>query len=204
MFKNALFILVIYCILWTFSIRSCLLSLMEQGTIKFSVNELTQEVTVDGYPELSGRKGICGGDGMAFFFGKGWGNQEVIVANMTTGKIRKISTEQGILLVDDKDINFDLIEYKCKNGYLNAKNKRVKYSGVNRWDGFKNGLCAISWMLYPEGRYFEDSDGFGGEDNDEEVVYAIMNTDLEFVIPFRPFQDIKSDLELYRQIGFLR
>lgn len=177
---------------------------MEQDIIKFNVNEITQEVTVDGYPELNGRKGISGGDGMAFFFGKGWDNQEVIVVNMKTCKIRKISTEEGTLLVDDKDISFELIECKCKNGYLNAKNKRVKYSGINRWDGFKNGLCAISWMLYPEGRYFEDSDGFGAEDNDEEVVYAIMNMELEFVIPFRPFQDIKSDLDLLREMNFLR
>lgn len=176
---------------------------MEQENIKFIVNEETQRVTVEGYPDLQGRMGLCAGDGMAFFFGKGSGNQETFVANMTTGKIRKLSTEGGTLLVDDKDINLELIKLKCKHGYYNASHKIVDYAGLNRWDGFKNGLCAISWMLFLEGRYFEDSDGFGGEDNDEEEVYAIMNTDLEFIIPFRPFDNISSELNYLREISLL-
>ena len=48
---------------------------MEQKSMKFFVNDETGKVTVEGYPELEGREGVCGGDGMAFFFGKGLGNQ---------------------------------------------------------------------------------------------------------------------------------
>ena len=60
---------------------------------------------------------------------------------------------------------------------------------------FKDGLCAISWTLYPDGRYFADEDGFGMEDNDEEEVYAIMNTDLNIVEPFRPIKDVRAYLK---------
>ena len=35
---------------------------------------------------------------------------------------------------------------------------------------------------------------FGGEDNDEEEIYCIINTDLDIVVPFRPMNDVKEEL----------
>lgn len=120
------------------------------------------------------------------------------LANTLTGKIRKLSTTEGGLLVDDDDIDYDLIAKECKNGIGNARAKAIRYAGINRWDGFKDGLCAISWMLYPDGRYFADSDGFGMEDNDEEEVYAIIDTNLVIVEPFRPIKDVANYLKELR------
>ena len=136
---------------------------------------------------------------MAIFFGKGWRNYELYIANTLTGKIRKLSTIDGELLVDDDDIDYDAIVKLCENGLHNARNKEIRYAGINRWDGFKDGLCAISWMLYPDGRYFADSDGFGMEDNDEEEVYAIIDTDLNIVEPFRPIKDVAAYLNEIRK-----
>lgn len=153
---------------------------------------------VSGFPELEGREGCYLGEGMAMFWGKEWRNYESFVANMNTCEIRKLSTEGGTMLVDDREIDLDLIEKKCPHGYRNAKDKVLKYGGVNRYGGFEKGVCAISWMLYPEGRYFADSDGFGGEDNEEECVYAIMDTHLDFIVPFRPVDNIEKLLEEVR------
>ncbi len=61
--------------------------------IKFEIKD--NEVTVHGYLELEGRKGILAGDGIAFFFGEGWCNYELYVANTLTGKIRKLSIVHG-------------------------------------------------------------------------------------------------------------
>ena len=170
---------------------------MEQETIRFERQD--NDVFVYGYPELKNRKGILAGEGMAFFFGEGWRNYELHIANTFTGKIRKLSTTEGELLVDDDDIDYDLIAKKCENGICNARAKALRYAGINRWDGFKDGLCAISWMLYPDGRYFADSDGFGMEDNDEEEVYAIIDTDLNIVEPFRPIKYVATYLEEIRK-----
>ena len=171
--------------------------MMEQETIRFERQD--NDVFVYGYPELKNRKGILAGEGMAFFFGEGWRNYELHIANTFTGKIRKLSTTEGELLVDDDDIDYDLIAKKCENGICNARAKALRYAGINRWDGFKDGLCAISWMLYPDGRYFADSDGFGMEDNDEEEVYAIIDTDLNIVEPFRPIKYVATYLEEIRK-----
>ena len=166
---------------------------MFKNSVKFKV--AGKEVTASGYPELEGCTGTLDKDGMAFFFVK---NKGLYIANTINGKIRKFSSN-GNLLVDDCDIDFDAIAKVCTNGLHNARNKEIRYAGINRWDGFKDGLCAISWMLYPDGRYFADSDGFGMEDNDEEEVYAIIDTNLVIVEPFRPIEDVTAHLKELRK-----
>ena len=170
---------------------------MIEKCIEFKIRD--GEVVIHGYPELENRKGVIVGDGIAFFFGEGWRNYELYIANTITGKIRKLSTANGNLLVDDNDIDYDAIAKECENGIGNAQAKAIRYAGLNRWDGFKDGLCAISWMLYPDGRYFADEDGFGMEDNDEEEVYAIIDTDLNIVNPFRPIKDVAAYLKEIRK-----
>ena len=146
------------------------------------------------YPELERCKGYNNGEGMAFFFGK---HQEVYIANTVTGKVRQLSNG-GQLTVDDKHIDYEAIAKACPNGIGNARAKAVRYAIINRYDGFKDGLCAISWMLYPDGMYFTDEDGFGMGVNDEETVYGIIDTNLDFVEPFRPIQDIAGHLNKLR------
>ena len=170
---------------------------MIEKCIEFKIRD--GEVVIHGYPELENRKGVIVGDGIAFFFGEGWRNYELYIANIVTGKIRKLSTANGNLLVDDSDIDYDAIAQESENGIGNAQSKVIRYAGLNRWDGFKDGLCAISWMLYPDGRYFADENGFGMEDNDEEEVYAIIDTDLNIVEPFRPIKDVVAYLKEIRK-----
>ena len=66
---------------------------MKINSVKFSIQG--SNVKVSGYPELENRKGTIVGDGIAFFFGEGWRNYELYVANTLTGKIRKLSTADG-------------------------------------------------------------------------------------------------------------
>lgn len=153
------------------------------------------EVSATGCEELKECTGILKGDGIAFFYCE---NKEFYIANTITGKVRKFSSG-GNLLVDDIDIDFKAIAGMCENGVHNARSKSISYADIYSWDGFKDGICAISWMLYPDGRYFADSDGYGMEDNDEEDVYAIIDTDLNIVEPFRPIKDVTAYLKEIRK-----
>lgn len=123
-----------------------------------------------------------------------YANGNMAIVNTETGKVRVLS-EGCRLLVDDCEIDYDAIENECHNGINNARAKAIRYAGLGRWDDFKDGLCAISWMLYPDGQYFADSDGYGMEDNDEEVVYAIIDTDLNIIEPFRPVKNVEAYLK---------
>lgn len=159
---------------------------MKTDCIKFKIKG--NDVRVQGYPELDGHTGILDKEGMAFFWGN---NRDFYIANTKNGMIRKLSSG-GWLLVEDCDIDYDAISKECENGIDNAQAKAIRYAGLNRWDEFKNGLCVITWTLYPDGQYFADEDGFGMEDNDEENVYAIIDTNLKIVEPFRPIKDVPA------------
>lgn len=171
----------------------------KDSCVCFHIDESTHEVSVEGVPELENLRGLDGGEGMAFFFGKGPKNYEFVIANTTTRQWRKMSSQDGALLVGNEEIDYDAIHSTFRQGCCNVDDKVVRYAGLNRWDGFKDGVCAISWVLYPDGRYFEDNDGFGSESHGEETVYAIINTDLEIVVPFRPMADVAKILKMMRK-----
>lgn len=117
--------------------------------------------------------------------------------NVQTGKVRKLSSH-GCLLVDDSEIDWNAVKAGCKYGVNNAERKLIRYADVSLYDGFKDGFAAISWMIYPDGMYFADSDGFGMADNDEENLYAIIDSNLDIVEPFRPIRDIDAYLKKLR------
>lgn len=164
----------------------------------FKIDEKKNEVTTSGLPALVGRTGWYEGDDMAMFFGEGFRNYELYVANTKTGKVRKFADRGGNVLVGMEDIDMNTIKERCENGIGNASCRWLRYGGMNRWDGFKNGLCALTWMLYPDGRYFEDDDGFGGECCNEENIYAIININLEIVKPFTCVDNVGEYLKQLR------
>ena len=150
------------------------------------------EVTVTNYPDLAGEKGIIDREGMVFFWGEG---KSFYVGNTQTGMLRQFSSANGYLLVDERDIDYNSISRACRHGFMNAAGKYIEYAALNRYSGFVDGICVIDWMLYPDGRYFADSDGFGMEDNDEENVYAVIDSNLEIIAPFRPENDVAEFLK---------
>lgn len=166
---------------------------MKWDNIKFDVDG--KNVTTSEVQELKGCKGFLCGDGMAIFFGSG---KSFYVANTVTGRLRQISSEAGFLLLEATEIDYNATAKMCQNGFDNAARRYIQYAGLNIYDRFKDGVCALCWMLYPDGRYFADEDGFGMEDNDEENVYAIIDTNLDIIEPFRPLKDIKSHLKEIR------
>ena len=132
------------------------------------------------------------GENMAVLSGEG---KSYTIINKETGKARQLVSEDGTLLVAGGEIDFDAINNGCPdfNGC-----KSVRY-WFGRYDNFRNGVCAICWTVYPDGRYFADEDGFGMEDNDEENAYCIINKDLEIIVPFQPMDDVKEMLKKYEK-----
>lgn len=50
------------------------------------------------------------------------------------------------------------------------------------------GLALFSWTVQPDGRYWADEDGFGGENEDRVVLHSYINENGEFVTPFADFR----------------
>lgn len=118
------------------------------------------------------------------------------LVNTKTGKARMIDSYGFLKGFSDEDIDFSTIDKFPHNH--NAHTRRIDYAGINRWDNCEKGIFALSWMLYPDGRYFADEDGFGMEDNDELTVYCIMNDNLEVIRPFTVVPDIRALLKELR------
>ncbi|MBQ7922855.1 MAG: hypothetical protein IJ325_09835 [Clostridia bacterium] len=49
---------------------------------------------------------------------------------------------------------------------------------------YKDGKAYVSWTLQPDGRYFEDEDGFGAENCEEICLYSYLDEDGKFTKPF--------------------
>lgn len=49
---------------------------------------------------------------------------------------------------------------------------------------FVDDICYVIWLVQPDGRYFEDEDGFGGENCSKVRLYSKMNKKGEFICPF--------------------
>ena len=161
---------------------------------KFIINEITKDVTAEGVPELDGLTGFLAGDGMAFFIGEGYGNYEFFIANTATGKVRKLVTSTGEVLIGDSEIDMDAVESKCKAGVDNAKRRLLCNTDMNRGDGFKSGLCALRWRLTGSGGHFAGYGGYGGRRSGGAEIHAFINTDLELVVPFQPMEDVRIQL----------
>ena len=84
------------------------------------------------------------------------------------------------------DIDWDNVNQLEHNG--DAKRLVANYGGLSIGD-YQDGLAYVSWMLYPDGRYFADEDGFGMEDNDEVNIAAYIDTQCRVVVKFQDMED---------------
>lgn len=168
---------------------------MNTNSVRFEIND--SKVIAHGIPELEGLTGGLVGDGVASFYKKD--EREWYLANTETGRWRMMKKGR-MLILDESEIDFEAVKVQCKHGLYNAERRLICYSDVSLYDNkFQNGYSGIEWMIYPEGQYFADSDGFGGEDCSEENLGAIIDKNLDFVEPFKPVKDISALLRKYRE-----
>ena len=109
-------------------------------------------------------------------------NNEIIFKNSIKNVQFMIRDAAGKLAnLSYSDIDFNRVE-QLENSQ-NAHRFLAEYGfGV---DKFTNGIALVWWTLYPDGRYFEDEDGFGGENCYETTIYAFIDTLGNIIIPFR-------------------
>lgn len=122
------------------------------------------------------------GEGMLWI---GDSHGPLFFANSLTGKARQL-LDEGSHLVGFEDKDFDWEKLKSVKHTYDLNRKYVDYGGLGRYDDFRDGVCSLCWMLYPDGRYFADEDGYGMEDNEEENVSCVIDCDLRIVRPWQP------------------
>ena len=127
------------------------------------------------------------GYGMLRFSNRSYGNKQIFIVNPALKKVYPISEPSGKLVgFTLDDIDWDNVN-QLEHNY-DAKRLVADYGGLSIGD-YQDGLAYVSWMLYPDGRYFADEDGFGMEDNDEVNISAYIDTQCRVVVKFQDMED---------------
>lgn len=139
------------------------------------------------------------GEGM-LLLGKSRG--PLYLGNFDTGKVRQMLDENSFLVGFDDEKDFDWEKLKTVQHPGDIRRKFVDYGGLGRYNDFHGGICCLAWMLYPDGRYFADEDGYGMEDNDEENIYCIIDKQLRILIPWQPMtgEEMSAKMRKAREI----
>lgn len=127
------------------------------------------------------------GCGMLRFSNRSYGNKQIFIVNPAIKKVYPISEPNGKLVAfTHEDIDWDNVNQLEHNG--DAKRLVANYGGLSIGD-YQDGIAYVGWMLYPDGRYFADEDGFGMEDNDEVNITAFIDTQCRVVVKFQDMED---------------
>ena len=142
-------------------------------------------ITCQGHPVLEKLSIHPIGEGMLWI---GESRGPLFFANSHTGKARQLLDENSNL-VGFEDRDFDWEKLKAVEHPYDVNHKHVDYGGLGRYWDFSDGVCCLCWMLHPDGRYYADEDGFGMEDDEEENIYCVIDSNLRIVIPWQPMTD---------------
>ena len=149
-----------------------------------------KDVLSVGFPELEALHvyGYLIGEGMAMF---GQSRGPLYIANTETNKIKMLVDEKSkVVGFTKEDIDYASLEGVEHSG--DAYRMVVDYAGMGRYSDFRDGICCLYWMLYPDGMYFADEDGFGMEDNDEVEIYCVIDKDFNVLRPFRIVNSVET------------
>lgn len=123
------------------------------------------------------------GEGMLLYHRKGWRGRDLYLVNTEARKAYHLVDNEGNVrgfTLDDIDPSVFEMEHAGSALVL-----QVRFADMSVCN-FENGKARVTWMLYPDGRYFADEDGFGMDDNDELTVCAIIDKHAHVLSPFRP------------------
>ena len=123
------------------------------------------------------------GCGMVLFKNRSYGNKQIYIVDTAKKKVYPISTPDGRLVgFSHDDIDWDNVNQLEHN--VNARRLVANYADLGFSD-YQDGIARVDWMLYPNGRYFADGDGFGREDNEAVIISAYINTECRVVGKFK-------------------
>lgn len=74
---------------------------------------------------------------------------------------------------------------EIKRRMWDGKLPQPKVRFLTTFEEASGGRMMMIWQVQPDGRYWEDEDGFGGEDGEEVCLYTYLDSRGRFTAPFR-------------------
>lgn len=118
-------------------------------------------------------------EGMLFLESNtGW--QCLLVDKKDKSFVELVDKDGNMVAFTLKDVEKSVLDRDVETGNAHALLVRYRFFVYD----FKGGKAEVEWTICPDGRYFADEDGFGGEDCDELTVTAVIDRKGKVLVPF--------------------
>ena len=134
------------------------------------------------------------GEGMAVIYQViwGWWKPRFVLNHNGKTAFEFMDSRERLVTVTTDDIDFDSLNDLPEDVVEVAKRLSIHFPTFIRW--FHNGVAQVDWQLNPDGRYYQDDDGYGMTDDEEIEIYGFIDTNGNVLVKFRAIKD-SSELE---------
>jgi hypothetical protein len=138
------------------------------------------------------------GDGMAVIYQViwGWWKPRFVLNHNGKTAFEFMDSRERLVTVTTDDIDFDSLNDLPEDVAEVAQCLSIHFPSFIRW--YHNGVAQVDWQLNPDGRYYQDDDGYGMTDDEEIDIYGFIDTNGNVLVKFRAIKD-SSELETMRQ-----
>ena len=138
------------------------------------------------------------GEGMAVIYQViwGWWKPRFVLNHTAKTAFEFMDSNERLVTVTTEDIDFDSLKKLPEEAIERAECLSFQFPSFIR--GFRNDVARVDWQLNPDGRYYQDDDGFGMTDDEEIEIYGFIDTNGNVLVKFRAIKD-SSELETMRK-----
>lgn len=113
----------------------------------------------------------------------GWWKPRFIMDNVICQAYEFMDENETLVTVTDGDIDWDSLKGLPEKYIDRAKAHSGHFPTLIRH--FHNGEAEVSWQINPDGRYYEDEDGFGMTDDEEIALIGTIDRTGHVIRKFR-------------------
>ena len=138
------------------------------------------------------------GEGMAVIYQViwGWWKPRFVLNHSAKTAFEFMDSHEHLVTVTTDDIDFDSLNDLPEDVVEVAKCLSIHFPSFIRW--YHNGVAQVDWQLNPDGRYYQDDDGYGMTDDEEIEIYGFIDTNGNVLVKFKAIQD-RKELEIMRK-----
>ncbi len=138
------------------------------------------------------------GEGMAVIYQViwGWWKPRFVLNRNAKTAFEFMDSNERLVTVTTDDIDFNSLNDLPKDVVEVAKCLSIHFPSFIRW--YCNGVAQVDWQLNPDGRYYQDDDGYGMTDDEEIEIYGFIDTEGNVLVKFRAIKDSR-ELETMRK-----
>lgn len=110
----------------------------------------------------------------------GWWKPIYLIDEKNKSAVQFMDAGETLLNVRDEDIDWESVRGLA--GENRARSRSAQFPTIIR--GFKDGVSEVEWQVNPDGRYYEDEDGYGMTSDEEEALFGYIDRNGDVVAPF--------------------